>query len=64
MKVRDIIKRLSDDGWQLDRQTGSHRVVKHPSGRRIVVVAGHPSKDLPAGTVKAIFEQAGWENRP
>ncbi len=64
MKVRDIIKRLNEDGWYLDRQAGSHRVLKHPTGKGVVVVAGHPGKDLPMGTVKHIYEQAGWEDRP
>jgi predicted RNA binding protein YcfA (HicA-like mRNA interferase family) len=36
-------------------------VFRHPEfPDRRVVVAGHPGADIPAGTLHAIFEQAGW----
>jgi predicted RNA binding protein YcfA (HicA-like mRNA interferase family) len=59
MKVRDVLKRLQDDGWQIVRQEGSHRILKHPTKRGIVVVAGHPSKDMKAGTLQSVWKQAG-----
>jgi len=62
MKVRDIIKRLEADGWILDRQSGSHRQFKHPTRPGPVTVAGHPSVEMPAGTLRSIFRQAGWED--
>ena len=34
MKVRDVIKRLEQDGWQLVRTKGSHRQYRHPSKTR------------------------------
>ena len=60
MKVRDVLKRLRDEGWYVDRESGSHRILKHPGKPGIIVVAGHPRKDLPAGTLRHICEQAGW----
>jgi predicted RNA binding protein YcfA (HicA-like mRNA interferase family) len=33
MKVRDVIKRLEQDGWHLARTKGSHRQYHHPSSR-------------------------------
>jgi len=59
MKIRDVLKRLQDDGWQIVRQEGSHRILKHATKRRIVVVAGHPSKDMKAGTLQSVWKQAG-----
>jgi predicted RNA binding protein YcfA (HicA-like mRNA interferase family) len=53
MKVRDIIKRLEQDGWRLVRTKGSHRQF------RTVTVAGHPSLDIPPGTLNNILKQAG-----
>jgi predicted RNase H-like HicB family nuclease/predicted RNA binding protein YcfA (HicA-like mRNA interferase family) len=43
MKIRDVLKRLRDEGWILDRQKGSHQQFIHPGkpGLR-VTVAGHP----------------------
>lgn len=29
-KVKEVIKMLEDDGWFLDRYSGSHRQFKHP----------------------------------
>ncbi|HZH89801.1 MAG TPA: type II toxin-antitoxin system HicA family toxin [Pyrinomonadaceae bacterium] len=31
MKVRDVIRRLEEDGWQLVRMKGSHRQFRHPA---------------------------------
>jgi predicted RNA binding protein YcfA (HicA-like mRNA interferase family) len=31
MKVRDLLRELSSDGWYLARQAGSHRQFKHPT---------------------------------
>ncbi|GLS29878.1 Predicted RNA binding protein YcfA, dsRBD-like fold, HicA-like mRNA interferase family [Mesorhizobium albiziae] len=56
---RDIIKRLKDDGFHLVSTRGSHHKFRHPQTRRIVIVA-HPRKDIPAGTVRSIYDQAGW----
>ena len=62
VKVRDILDRLATDGWYIDRTRGSHRVLKHPVKRGIVVVAGKPSKDSAPGTLKSILRQAGLED--
>jgi predicted RNA binding protein YcfA (HicA-like mRNA interferase family) len=62
MKVRDLLKRLQDEGWTMARQRGSHRQFFHPQkpGLR-VTVAGHPKLDIPKGTLNSIFKQAGWK---
>ncbi|AHN27871.1 hypothetical protein SALWKB2_0489 [Snodgrassella alvi wkB2] len=58
MHSSKVIKRLLDDGWYEVAVRGSHHQFKHPekSGR---VTVPHPKKDLPLGTVKNIFKQAG-----
>ena len=61
MKIRDVLRRLIDDGWFVVRQTGSQRVLKHGAKRGIVVVAGQPSKDIAPGTLKSIWKQAALE---
>ncbi|HEY4328920.1 MAG TPA: type II toxin-antitoxin system HicA family toxin [Phycisphaerae bacterium] len=60
MDSREIIRRLNTDGWQLVRTKGSHCQFKHPKKPGLVTVP-HPKKDLPTGTVKSIFRQAGWK---
>lgn len=58
MKVRDLIRRLEQDGWHLDRTRGSHRQFKHSSKPGVVTVHGHPSDDVPPGTLHNILKQA------
>lgn len=62
MKVKEIIKQLQDDGWELMRTRGSHRQFKHPEKPGTVTVAGKPSVDVPRGTLNAILKQAGLKD--
>ena len=59
MKIRDVIKTLEEDGWKVDRITGSHRQFRHLTKVGTVTVAGHPGKDIPPGTLNSILKQAG-----
>lgn len=56
---RDIKQRLESEGWVLVRVNGSHCVFKHPDRRKNVVLP-HPKKDLPIGTIRNIYRDAGW----
>lgn len=58
MKVRDLIKQLEQDGWYIDRTRGSHRQFKHAIKPGLVTVHGHPSDDVPIGTLNNIYKQA------
>ena len=62
MKVRDVLRRLADDGWEIVAQKGSHRQLKHETNPGKVTVPGKPSDDLPEGTYKSILRQAGLED--
>jgi predicted RNA binding protein YcfA (HicA-like mRNA interferase family) len=59
-KVREILRRLHDDGWRQVRQTGSHRIFRHPLKRGTVTVPGHPNDEPAAGTWLSIQRQAEW----
>lgn len=59
MKVRDAIRLLHQDGWFLVRTKGSHRQYHHPRKPGTVTIAGHPSVDIPPGTMNSILKQAG-----
>jgi predicted RNA binding protein YcfA (HicA-like mRNA interferase family) len=61
MKYRDVLKRLRDEGWTLRGTRGSHRQFVHPLKAGKVTVAGHPSEEVPRGTLNGIFKQAGWK---
>ncbi len=45
-----------NDGWRLVRTKGSHRQFHHPSKPGTVTVAGHPSLDIPPGTLNNMRE--------
>jgi predicted RNA binding protein YcfA (HicA-like mRNA interferase family) len=58
MKVRDVIKRLEENGWYLARTKGSHRQFKRTTKSGLVTVPGKLSDDLAIGTLNSIFKQA------
>lgn len=62
MKVRDVLRRLKDDGWIHVKSKSSHRQFKHPTKAGRVTVAGKPSDTVPPGTLASIFKQAGWSD--
>jgi predicted RNA binding protein YcfA (HicA-like mRNA interferase family) len=63
MKVREIIRRLDDDGWFLVGTRGSHRQYKHAIKAGRVTVAGKLSDDLAPGTLDSILKQAGLKEK-
>jgi predicted RNA binding protein YcfA (HicA-like mRNA interferase family) len=63
MKVVEVVRLLKDDGWYLDRTSGSHRQFKHATKPGLVTVAGKPSDDLARGTLNSILKQAQLKRR-
>jgi len=63
MKVRDVIKLIEADGWYQIKMEGDHRQFKHLTKKGRVTVAGHPSKEIPPGTLSSIFKQAQLSRR-
>lgn len=61
MTVREVLRRLADDGWVQTSQKGSHRQSEHPTKPGKVTVAGKPSESLAPKTLRSIWRQAGWE---
>jgi len=57
--VREVLTILQRDGWAVNRQTGSHRILLHPTKPGTVTVAGNPQKEIPPGTYNSILKQAG-----
>jgi predicted RNA binding protein YcfA (HicA-like mRNA interferase family)/predicted RNase H-like HicB family nuclease len=60
MKVRDIIRLLEKDGWQLRRTKGSHRQYKHSTKKGLLTLPGHPNDDPPTGTLNQQRLETGW----
>ena len=52
----DAVKTLRKLGYEIDHQTGSHIILRQPSGRRLTV-ANH--RELAKGTLRALIREAG-----
>lgn len=59
MKVSEVIRRITEDGWTLIRMKGSHRQYKHPQKPGLVTIAGHLSDEIARGTLNSIMKQSG-----
>ena len=59
VKVSEILRLLSDDGWVIVATRGSHRQFKHSQKPGLVTIAGHPNVDMPRGTLNSVLKQAG-----
>lgn len=59
--VREILKRLKQDGWLLHKTKGSHRQFKHPEKPGKVTVNGKESSDISGSLLKSIENQSGIE---
>ena len=59
---RKLIGLLTREGWYRVDVRGDHHQFKHQErvGR---VTVPHPNKDIPVGTVRSIYRQAGWLKR-
>lgn len=58
--AQQIISALETDGFIWSRNKGSHRVYRHPDGRRVIVSFHRPSATFPPKTLKSMIEGARW----
>jgi len=54
---RELIKLLGKHGWQLDRISGSHHIMKRKNETLTVLV--HGKRNIPKGTLNSILKEAG-----
>lgn len=61
LTARVLIAALFDDGFYLDRQSGSHQQFCHPDGRRVTVSFHHAGDTFPPKILRIMVEdQAKW----
>jgi predicted RNA binding protein YcfA (HicA-like mRNA interferase family) len=58
LTAEKVIKLLLQHGFELDHQTGSHRVYYNKTTKKRVTVPYH-KRELPRGTLLSILKQAG-----
>ena len=59
MTAKEVIRLLEKNGWSEARQSGSHKIFKHPTNPNNVSVPVHSSQDLKKGTLNDILKKAG-----
>ena len=59
MKVNEVIRLITQDGWILVRTKGSHRQYKHPQKKGLVTISGRHSDEIDRGTLNSVLKQAG-----
>jgi predicted RNA binding protein YcfA (HicA-like mRNA interferase family) len=60
--ARLLIRALNNDGFELSRTRGSHRIYRHPDGRRAVVAYHLLSDTFPRGTLGGMIGDIGWSD--
>jgi len=58
MTGKELLKILKENGWVLDRISGSHHIMVKDTKRSIPVPL-HGEKDIPKGLAMSILKQAG-----
>ena len=55
----EVLRALTKDGWVVNRQVGSHRILTHASKPGRPTVAYHAGQILPQKTLRSILNEAG-----
>ncbi len=63
ISARQLIRALEADGFILQRVRGSHRIYRHPDGRRVVLAYHSLGDTFPIGTLRAMIADAGWKDQ-
>ena len=58
---KEILAALLRDGFVLTHVRGSHHYLRKSGDGGLVVVPVHGNHTLPAGTLRSILRQAGWD---
>ena len=61
-KYREVRAALTEAGWAVLRQRGSHEVWGRPGEKARIVVAGRDSATVPVGTLSSIRRASGLEH--
>ena len=56
MRVDELIRHLEDDGWVAVRQSAAFTQLRHALRAGLVTIAGDVKTEVPAGTLRSIFQ--------
>jgi len=63
MKVRDVIRRLKEDGWVIVRQESSHRTLKKNGVKENIAISGIDRDEVFPGQLSDIRRKSGLSLR-
>ncbi len=55
--AKEVLRKLLRAGFIEKRQSGSHKILRHPDGRQTYL--SYHTKDIPVGTLRNILKQSG-----
>ena len=59
MSGKDFVKKLMKDGWELDRVSGSHHIMRKKG--MVLSVPVHKNDDLKPGILNDLNKKAGYK---
>jgi predicted RNA binding protein YcfA (HicA-like mRNA interferase family) len=59
MKSSELVRLLMRDGWFIQRQSGSHMILVHPTKKGQIVCPSHGSQEVGKGLERKIKKAAG-----
>lgn len=61
-KVKQVLRMLQNDGWEIRRTVGDYRQLKNKNGKPgTVTVSGKLSDTISQEIINSIWKQAGWK---
>lgn len=58
MKSSELLRLLKKDGWYVERQSGSHLIIRHSHKEGQLSLPQHGSKEVKKGLLNAILKVA------
>jgi len=62
IRPKEVIRALERAGFFIQRASGSHYILKHPTKPTLRVTVPFHNRDLKRGTLQSIVKQAGFTN--
>ncbi len=59
MKFSEVLRKLLRDGWFVQRQEGSHLIMRHPMKKGQIVMTNHGRMEMGKGLENKILKAAG-----
>lgn len=59
MKCSELLRKLKQAGWFVERQKGSHKILRHPTNPQTITFPDHGATEMGKGLELKIKKQAG-----